>query len=134
MKKIPLLEKKKYFFIHSDIFKVDIICFINYGHKEMVDFSKKINKELHIYLSHFKQDEETPADEGQIYPLTKGYAVRIKFYKNSHRKNIALVTHEITHLTQYILRKVRVPLSIDTEEVYAYLTADLLHQFLNKWY
>jgi len=93
-----------------------------------------MSKTLYEYFSKIQQPPDLSDEEGQMYMLEKVFAVRVKLFKDSHRQNLGTITHEITHIVQYILRERRIPLNVDTEEVYAYLTEDLLKKFLFKWY
>lgn len=131
-----VLEKKKCFVVSVDVFEVDISFFINYSTEEMLKESGKISTKLQKYLTEYIEKEEPDTDSilGRMYPLKSGYAVKLKFFKNSFRLNVALVAHEVSHLVSWILLDRCVPLSKDSDEVYAYLTEDIMKKFLFKWY
>jgi len=129
------LETKKYFYISTDTFATDIFFFINYSLTEIKKEIKKKKKyqELYNLLSDYSEELEENI-KGRMYPLKRGYAIQLKLYKNSHRKNISLAIHEINHLVNWLLMDRRVPLTKETDEVYAYLTEELFFKFLNKLY
>lgn len=130
------LEEKKFFYISIETFRVDVSFFINYSVPEAIKITskKKRFEKLNTYLKDCDYDALEGANEGRLYPLNQGFAVFLKFYKNSHRINIALASHEISHLVSWILMDRRIPLSKDSDEVYAYLTEEIMKKFLYKWY
>jgi len=133
------LDKQKFFYISTDTFKTDIAIFINYTQEEACNIKGKKYEELRLLLKNaltgdVEKDFMDSAILGRMVPLEKGYALFLKFYKNSFRKNIALASHEISHLVSWILLDRRIPLSKDSDEVYAYLTENLTEQFLFKLY
>ena len=129
------MEQKKYFEISINTFCTDIFFYINYTHQEIIKElkNKKKYKELVEYLGDYEGDD-TDNILGRMLPLRRGYAVRLWFPKNSHRKNIALLSHEVSHLVNWLLMDCRIILSKDNDEVYAYLTEEIMYKFLNKWY
>lgn len=48
--------------------------------------------------------------------------------------NAGIIAHEMTHVTQYLLRDRRVPLKESTEEIHAYLQEMLLVKTLEKMF
>ena len=137
-KKEPVLEKKKFFIVNTSTFKTDICFFINYTEEEMIAKAKQNNKPLYeLFQKYFKDKEKNiddSSDQARMYPLERGYAVRLKFYKDSWRWNVSLASHEICHIVGWLLGKVRTPLCQDTDEVYAYLTEEITLKFLKGWY
>lgn len=131
------LDKKRYFVIGSKMFKQDILICFNMDPVETLKVYKRKN-------SHFtKEDEEFLLKDsehedistlGTIYPMSLGYVIRLKWYKDSFRLNLCCAIHELTHASHYILRNVRIPLKEDTEEAYTYLIEDLMKQFMYKLY
>ena len=134
------LGQKKYFNISIDTFDVDISFFINYSYEEMLEYTKRKKlKILNEYLQGFNDYEEEYGEEedgveARMYPLKQGYAVRFKFYKDSFRLNLSNVCHEINHLVNWILMDRRINLTKDNDEVFAYLTEEIINKFLFKWY
>ena len=134
------LENKQFFYIGTDTFQCDIGCFINYTPKEAVkylknkkryqDLSQLIEKACDVDNAEFDNDYI----RGRMLPLDRGYCMFLKFYADSHRKNMSLVVHEMTHVVSWLLLDRRIELSKDTDEVYAYLMESLMEQFFNKWY
>jgi len=132
------LENKKFFCISIDTFVVEVAFFINYPLAEAIKETGKKKKyhTLSEYLTEH-QDHEWANEKGvdaRMYPLTKGYAVFLRFYKNSHRHNVAILSHEVSHLVSWILLDRRILLSKDSDEVYAYLTEEITKKFLLGWY
>ena len=130
------LEPKKYFTIAIDTFCVDIAFFINYTPSEVVEFSKKKkDKSLYNLIKHIEdEDFKSSGVKAQMYPLERGYLVLLKSYKKSFRTNLVCAQHEISHLVSWILLDRRIPLTKDTDEVYAYLTEEITKKFLFKFY
>lgn len=130
------LEPKKYFTINIDTFCVDIAFFINYSPGEVVEFAKKKkNKYLYNLVKHLEDgDFNSSGVKAQMYPLERGYLVLLKSYKNSFRINLTYAMHEISHLVSWILLDRRIPLTKDSDEVYAYLTEEITKKYLFKLY
>lgn len=131
------LEKKQYFNISIDTFRVDVAVFINYSMEEAIRMAKK-KKKLHKLAEYLGEcdgnDLLEGANEARMYPLKQGYAVFFKFYKDSHRKNIGSIAHEVSHIVSWILLDRRIPLSKDSDEVYAYLMEEIVLKILFEWY
>lgn len=131
------LEKKKYFNISIDTFRVDIAVFINYSMEEAIKMTsrRKATKRLAEYLRECDGEGLLDgANEARMYPLKQGYAVFLKFHKDSYRLNIATLSHEVSHLVSWILLDRRVLLSKESDEVYAYLTEEITKKILFNWY
>lgn len=131
-------DKKRHFVITAQPYKQDILVCINLTKHEAFKVYKRLNKNA------TKQDEEYVTGEsnkdtdsgitGTMYPMSCGYLITLKSYKDSFRKNILNALHEITHAVHYILRHIRIPLEENTEEAYTYLLEDLYSQYLFKLY
>lgn len=135
------LDKKKFFIINTSTFDTDIAIFINYSFDEVLKVKGNHLKELRELLQSWKdknKDEEdfinSKSINGRMIPLDKGYAVFLKFYKDSFRLNMALAIHEITHVVAWLLNDRRIKLSLETDEVYAYLMEELCKKFMFKLY
>lgn len=134
MKKI---EKIKHFVITAEMFKQDVLVCFNKTPKEAFQIYKKLNKNFTEEDSKFICEDKEHGEVstiGTMYPMSLGYIVLLKWYKNSFRKNICCAVHELTHVSHYILRNVRIPLNVDTEESYTYLLEELTGKFLHKLY
>jgi hypothetical protein len=131
------LDKKRHFVIGSEMFKQDILVCFNMTPKETLDVYKRKNsaatKEDAEYLLADREHNEI-SNIGTMYPMSLGYVVILKWYKDSFRANLCCAIHEFTHVSHYILRNVRIPLQVETEEAYTYLIEDLMKQFLFKLY
>lgn len=131
------LQKKQYFNLSIDTFRVDIAVFINYSLDEAVSMAKR-KKKLHKLAEYLEECNGEGmldgANEARMFPLKQGYAVFFKFYKDSHRINVGTISHEVSHLVSWILLDRRIPLSKDSDEVYAYLTEEITRKILFQWY
>lgn len=127
----------KHFIITNETYNQSIVFCINMSPKQILKVLEKWDRDF------TKEDRSLILSrqnvggivEGQMYPLSiGGYCVYINWRKDSYRKNIVTANHEIIHVAHYILRNVRVPLKVNTEEVYTYLIGDIFKQFLFKLY
>jgi hypothetical protein len=71
---------------------------------------------------------------GRMCLMGGGFVVLLRTIDSPFHQIASLVTHEMVHVTQYLLRKRRIPLSEDTEEVHAYLTEHLVGETLARLY
>lgn len=126
---------KRHFVLSADVFETDIAFFINMSEKEIAVALKKMAGDNY---EKFDRDELERWDEnayhGRMIPFLGGFIVLLKADKDSFRKFVGILVHEITHVVQYLLRNRRIPLSEDTEEVHAYLSEFLTRTALNKLY
>jgi len=125
--------KKRYFKISCDVFTQDIIFCFNMTTSDILKVLKKYNA-LNDHNKAVFAEDSPPNVCGTLYFLEVGYLIALKWDDNRFRTSLSCAIHEITHLTHYILREARTPLQEETEEVYAYLMADLTLKFLNKVY
>jgi hypothetical protein len=132
------LSKKQFFIVSTDTFDCDIAVFINYSYQEALKIKGIRFVELKELLKDALDLEDNITDQteikGRMIPMKKGYAVFLKFYKDSFRLNIKLALHEFSHVVSWMLMDRRIPLSKDTDEVYAYVIEDLFGKFLYKLY
>ena len=131
------LDKKRHFKITSEMFHQDVLVCFNMTPKEAWKVYKKKNylateDDKKFLLGDIEHKEISTL--GTMYPMSLGYIVILKWYKNSFRKNLCCAIHELTHVSHYILRNVRIPLKEETEEAYTYLIEDLMRQFVFKLY
>lgn len=128
---------KKSFIVGVDMFYVDIVFCINMNEEEILKHLKKICGEDSFNSFNRKELDDWDSDvtaQGRMIPHRGGFLVLLKVRNNKFRRFIADLTHEITHVTHYLLRDRRIPLQEDTEEVYTYLTQYILEEALNKSY
>lgn len=131
------LDKKRYFKITSEMFHQDVLVCFNLSPEEAWKIYKKKNYKATEEDKKFLLGDNEHKDisiTGTIYPMSLGYVVILKWYKNSFRANLCCAIHEFTHVSHYILRNVRIQLKEETEEAYTYLIQDLMRQFLFKLY
>lgn len=132
-------KDKKFFHIHVPVWNLDVCVSVAYNGKETYEKLQKITEVKKDILDDIKvllyeYDTEGEEVKGRMFSLSGGYIVCIRPYKDDFRRTIALIVHEMTHVSHYILRDRRIPLSEDTEEAYAYLVEFLVKETLNKLY
>lgn len=130
-------DKKKHFVITSEIYHQDILVCLNMTPKEaMKIYCRKNSEATEEDKKYLIEDKEhgSISTLGTMYPMSRGYVVILKWYKQSFRYNLCCAIHELTHVSHYILRHVRIPLEEKTEEAYTYLIEDLMKKFLFKLY
>lgn len=131
------LDKKKHFIITSEIYHQDILVCLNITPAEAWKIYARKNSEATEEDKKFllgDTEHKKNSNIGTMYPMSLGYVVILKWYKDSFRKNLCCAVHEFTHVSHYILRNIRIPLEEKTEEAYTYLVEDLMKQFLFKLY
>lgn len=126
---------KSNFHVSVEMFKVDIVFVCNCNEQE----TKKALKEAcgdnfdrfkNKYLKGWNNDGTL----GRMIPFMGGFVVLLKEDTGGFRTFVSIMIHEITHVVQYLLRDRRIPLTEDTEEVYAYLTEYITREALLKLY
>ena len=130
-------DRKRSFVVGGNVYKQEIMFCFNMTPQEAFKVLKRTyqgaTKEDEEYVAGDKEFEKV-ATNATMYPLSKGFLILLKWPKNSFRENLCIVAHEITHTVHYIMRRVRIPLTEDTEEAYTYLFEDILRKFLHKLY
>lgn len=129
--------RKQCFVVTVDMFCTDVGFCIGTTAKEAKAWVKKVSgtKYKNLDYEQFDSWESEEKNEGRMVPFCGGFIVLLKADKRTQfRKFVGLLTHEVTHVVQYLLRDRRVPLSEDTEEVHAYLTEFLVSEALGKLY
>lgn len=127
----------KLFILHVAVYKVQVIVCINMTGDEILKRVSKIasasavKEIIEIASDQNKKDKIT---QGTMYQLQGGFLVTIRADKNSFRDTVGILVHEMTHVTHYLLRDRRIPLSEDTEEAHTYLVEYLVTQSLKLMY
>jgi len=117
-------------------FETDLVVFIN----PTEEFMKKSLKDMmgKGYANFDEREigewDSSKTDKGRLIKVAGGFAILVKANKNQFREFVGVLTHEIVHAVQYILRQRRIGLSEETEEVHAYLTENLLVRILKELY
>ena len=134
-------KKKEYwhkqsFYMNVDMFSTDIVVFVNKSGDEIKNELKRLapNKYEHFDESSLDHWDEGLVTNGMMVPFTGGFVVFLKLEKDSFRESVSLITHEMTHVTQYLLRNRGIELSTETEEIHAYLVENLVYQTLINIY
>jgi len=86
-------------------------------------------KQKDFYFEHIKNNC------GRLFvDLPTGYIMIVNHHMSNWLDTAATVSHEANHLSQYILRNAGIQLSLETEEAYTYLQAQILKDILSKIY
>ena len=128
---------KQAFLICADVFDTEAIFIINYSKKEAEKFLKKATGKNYKEFDWGQAEgyyEEGGHCLGCMCRLKGGFVVFVKAEKNRFRKFVSTLTHEVTHVVQYLLRDRRIPLIEDTEEVHSYLTEFFIRKALENCY
>ncbi len=133
-KKKKLYYDKNQFVVSVDMFRVEVVVLVNGTDAENKKWLKKIcgSKYEGLDESQLEDWETDPTNEGRMIQHRGGYIVLLKFFPKKYCQAIGTLTHEMTHVASYLLRRRRIPLSEDTEEVYAYLTEHLVSESLRR--
>jgi len=121
-------QKKQVINIDVELFKVDVMIFVAMSEKEIRQrkkmVSKKYEKEFLECIEDWDKDSDAQT-QGRMHSLGGGFVVLIKT-NESWVKTFGVLIHEMTHVTQYLLKDRRIPLSEDTDEIHAYLVEYLV--------
>jgi hypothetical protein len=124
-----IADKKYWFLIEDDTFKTDCLILLNYTLDEC---SKIVEKETGEKYEFEQKESRGTEILGSFFTLKKGYFILLNWYKNAYQTNMLCALHELLHLTHYVLRNVRVPLTKQSEEAYIYLFENFTRQFMDK--
>lgn len=128
---------KQAFIIHCGTFDVDVGVCVNMNAAEImawVDKEADGNQSVGA-IEEFQEELKgwgKPSDHGQMLILGSAFVVALNTKRDRQDKALGALVHEMVHVTQYLLRRRRVPLSEDTEEVHAYLTDFLVRTAWRK--
>lgn len=140
MKKKKEYYRPQAFSVTLPEFSQEILVCINLNEKEIrKEVNKKVRKdrekEINELLDFQLQGWDEDVNLGQMIEFdVGGYLILLKFEKDEFRKDVGSLVHEVTHVIQYYLRKRRVPLVVETEEIYASMTEYLVVEILKKLY
>jgi hypothetical protein len=129
-------DDKKSFHVEVPLFKVDILFLCDLSESEIPVHIKRFAGE-----ENFKEFDQRAikgwdyiTNEGRKIDFLGGFIVLVKNKNGNFREFVSILVHEITHVTHYLLRDRRIPLTVHTEELYCYLTEYLTEQALIKLY
>jgi hypothetical protein len=128
---------KQFHVLSADVFKTDVGLAVNMTRAEVERaVRRKCTDEalLKPWLEAIAPWDEETQVRGSMTLLGGGFVVLMKADKNNFREAVGTLVHEMTHVTQYLLRHRRIPLNEDTEEVHAYLVEHLVHNALRRMY
>lgn len=127
----------KFFIVHVDVYDTDLVFFVDKKEEEIKKNLKKISAENYV---NFKESQLEDWDNsittyGRMLDFAGGFVVVLKIPKGmGFREFVSIMVHEIVHVTHYLLRNRRIPLTEETEEAHTYLTEFITRQALNKLY
>lgn len=116
-------------FVHEKLFNADILLVVCDFDVFLESTKNKLTKEKFKILE--KQVKEHGEDSWTLatqFPMPGGGSI-IWGKPNAH---IGSLVHEVTHAAHHLLKRRTVPLSEDTEEVYAYLIQFLFNELVRK--
>lgn len=140
LKKKDKFGKKQVFFLPIDPYFQDCIVVIN-GHvsdaikllrKQKSANAKKTITFIDAHIKDYK-DEDIGSGARLYTKLPCGYFMLVN-HQDSWISTVGKVSHESTHLSQYVLHKAGLQLCKSSEEAFTYLQEYLLEQILLKMY
>ncbi len=125
--------------LHVGVYDVDVFVLINMSGKE---FFKKMKprvknqgtEQLKKICDDWDSDYDNGVSQGRMFTLMGGFVVFLNVRKGFFRTAIGTLVHELTHVTHYLLRHRRIPLTEDTEEAHTYLVQYLTTEALRRMY
>jgi len=132
-------RKKKILAITADPYSQDCIVGINCEFSDIEKHIKKYKTEgAKAIIKHVsenrKQYDEKITELGCLYKdFPKGFAMIINV-QDTWIDTTKLVVHECFHLTSYIMRRVGMPLTEESEEAFTYLQEELVRKILVEIY
>lgn len=140
-KKKPVL-KSRYFVLDADPFKTDVGVAVNLTGKELLTIIEKdkwqprpaVMDRLKTISAEWDEAQAKGRTTGQMHHVMGGFMVFLKTDEDGFRETMGLLTHELTHVVQRLLRDRDTPLVGATEEVYAYMIDHLVVKALEQMY
>lgn len=129
---------KQFHVLTVDMFRTDVGLAVNMTEAELRRSLRRVCSKQELIDEAMGEAEGWDAGAevmyGRMLKMGGGFVVLIRADKGEFRRAIAHLTHEMVHVSQYLLRARRIPLTEDTEEVHAYLTEHLVETALRKLY
>jgi predicted SprT family Zn-dependent metalloprotease len=125
----------KVIFMNIEPFDTELLVYVNKSTKQMLAHIKKVTPKS-TYKEFVDKYDFNKGDHviGTMYQIKGGFVLNLKAEKDYFRSFIGTVVHEATHVCHYLLRDRRIPLNEDTEEIYTYLTENIVEKILRKSY
>lgn len=136
---MSIKRKKKLFAITADPYNQDCIVGINCEFSDIEKHIKKYNTAgAKAIIKHIDENRKGYDDKdiglGCLYKeFPKGFAMIINV-QDTWIDTTKIVVHECFHLTSYIMRRVGMPLTEESEEAYTYLQEELVRKILVEIY
>jgi hypothetical protein len=141
-KKTRDIHDKQFIILDVDPFDVNVGIAVNMTEKEILSEIRKTGCPEDLITK--MMDPTSPATladydkdiqyKGRMAQLGGGFIVALRLRRNEFRKNLSILVHELTHVSHYLLRDRRIPLTVDTEEVYTYLLEDMMYKAMMRLY
>lgn len=135
-KKLEDWANTQHFLITVDPFGIDVGFAINSTPEKTRRWLKQKGSENYKTFTEEHRLDEFVKDgaDGEMLKFGGAYLILLRSTPEGFRYFLGTAVHEITHVIQYILRRVRTPLCDETEEMYAYHIGNLTNKFLMKLY
>ena len=119
---------KKNFKIDFGTYPFDCLVYIGHTDESVVKHLER------YYFPLTDEEKELIAMEGngRTGTLAGGYILKLRDLDMKNPILVGTMTHEIFHLADFLLRRVGVTLSEDSDEAYAYLIQYLTEQIISK--
>ncbi|RKT01091.1 hypothetical protein [Chryseobacterium defluvii] len=117
------------FEINVSVYKTDILVIIGGSSKER----KKILTKYYSKSEIENLFENTVFHEATTIQHTSG-SIILLFNEKPNQNNfwLSILAHETFHVSSFIMRRVNIPLSQDSEEAYAYLQQMIFEEILDN--
>lgn len=131
--------KKQVFVLEIEPYSQQCIVCINGDFKDIEDKIKQSTSEASKGILKHIDDNRKEYDEVEnkrgilFHQFPIGFAMLLKI-SNNWIETTGIISHESLHLTSYIMRRVGINLTEDSEEAYTYLQQNILTKILDKVY
>ncbi len=130
------IHKKQVILLECKPYNQQCIVVLNGGFEDIEKFMRKVGHKENIkYIEDNKKDLYNAKDDRGIlfHNFPTGFAMIIRVQDN-WIETVGLVAHECLHLTNYMFRRVVLPLTEESEEAYTYMQQKLITDILHKIY
>ena len=119
---------KKHFKIDYGTYPFDCLIYIGHSDEEVIKHFER----NYYNLSDEEKEVLEMRGHGRAGEIKGGYFLRLEDLDIKNPNSLALMSHEIFHLVDFLLRRIGMTLSEDSDEAYAYLIQYLTEQILKK--
>lgn len=122
------MKKSLFKILSLQIYPFDVAISINQTDEEFKKEMQKFKINIEDVIFDLDQNKNCRGRTLMLIPSLK-IVLRLNFWPDTPTK-IALLVHEVWHVTDYILREIGIKLSDDSDEAYAYLIQYITEQIL----